>query len=317
MRQMKWIIKYSWLMMVWAATAVFLTSCSNNPAIAESDGRLQVVATIGQVADAARIVGGDHVVVTGLMGPGVDPHLYTASESDVSKLSEADIIFYNGLFLEAQMAGVLKQIGERKTAVPAAEAIPVEKRLASPVYQNAHDPHVWFDVQLWQYAVKAIRDTYITADPDHAADYEANAAAYLAELESLDQYVRDTAAKLPPEQRILITAHDAFGYFGQAYGFEVRGLQGISTASEASTSDVQLLANYIVEKQIKAVFIESSVPVRTIEAVQAAVAAQGHTVNIGGELFSDALGNADTPEGSYIGVVRHNIDTIVAALLGQ
>jgi len=240
-----------------------------------------------------------------------------ASEGDVGLLQEADIIFYNGLFLEAQMEDVLEQLGERKTVVPVAGAIPQDQRLASVDYANENDPHVWFDVRLWMYTVQAVRDTLSTFDPDNAAAYEANAEAYLAELEALDAYVREQANRLSPEQRILITAHDAFSYFGQAYGFEVRGLQGISTESEAGTGDVQTLADYIVEKQIRAIFIESSVPVRNVEALQAAVAAKGWDVQIGGELFSDAMGDPDTPEGTYIGMVRHNIDTIVGALAGD
>lgn len=292
-----------------------LASCTSSDGAVAEDGKLKVVATIGQVADAAHIVGGEHVAVSGLMGPGVDPHLYAASESDVSLLSEADIIFYNGLFLEAQMEGVLEQLGERKTAVAVAENIPADQLLDSVAYADEHDPHVWFDVSMWKYTVEAIRDTYIAADPDHTADYEANAAAYLAELDELHAYVKTQAAKVPEAQRVLITAHDAFNYFGRAYGFEVRGLQGISTASEASTADVQDLANFIVEKQIPAIFIESSVPVRTVEALQAAVADQGFAVEIGGQLFSDAMGDENTPEGSYLGMVRHNIDTIVGALL--
>jgi manganese/zinc/iron transport system substrate-binding protein len=223
--------------------ALFLSACGGGAETsAAGDNTLNVVTTIGQIGDAARIVGGDHVTVTSLMGPGIDPHLYTASESDVSKLTEADVILYNGLFLEAQMADVLRQIGERKTAVAVAEAIPADKLLASPDYADAYDPHVWFDVELWSVVVTAVRDTLMQADPDNAAAYEANAAAYLAELAELHSYVQAQADRVPPQQRVLITAHDAFSYFGRAYGFEVMGLQGISTQSEASTADVQNLA---------------------------------------------------------------------------
>ena len=297
--------------------ALTLVACSPTGDTPEDDGKLKVVATIGQVTDAARIVGGDHVSVQGLMGPGVDPHLYTATESDVSKLDEADIIFYNGLFLEAQMEDVLEQLGERKTAVPIAENIPASKLLASVDYADEHDPHVWFSVELWIMAVEAIRDTYVNADPDNSADYQANANSYIAELNDLHNYTTAQAASVPEQQRVLITAHDAFSYFGRDYGFEVMGLQGISTESEASTADVQELANFIVENQIPAIFIESSVPVRTVEAVQAAVADQGFNVAIGGELFSDAMGDEGTPEGTYLGMVRHNIDTIAGALRGN
>ncbi|MCW5839157.1 MAG: zinc ABC transporter substrate-binding protein [Anaerolineales bacterium] len=294
--------------------AVLLAACA---APTPDSGKLQVVTTIGQIGDAARVIGGDLIEVHALMGPGVDPHLYVASEGDVSTLQNADVILYNGLFLEAQMDNILEQISEYKTVVPVAENIPAERLLASPIYPDEHDPHVWFDVQLWRYAVEAVRDALMTADPANAAAFEANAAAYLAELDALDAYVRTEAERLPAEQRILITAHDAFNYFGRAYGFEVMGLQGISTQSEASTADVQDLAALIVARQVPAVFIESSVPVRTVEALQEAVRAQGHEVAIGGQLFSDAMGNADTPEGTYIGMVRYNIQTIVGALLNE
>lgn len=294
--------------------AMALGACA--PQVPDS-GKLQVVTTIGQIADAARNIGGDLIDVTPLMGPGVDPHLYVASEGDVTTLQNADVILYNGLFLEAQMDNILQQISEYKTVVPVAESIPTDRLLASPIYPDEHDPHVWFDVQLWRIVVETVRDTLMEADPANAAAFEANAASYLAELDTLDAYVLSQAEKLSAEERVLITAHDAFNYFGRAYGFEVMGLQGISTQSEASTSDVQELANIIVERRIPAVFIESSVPVRTVEALQEAVTAQGHEVAIGGQLFSDAMGDPATAEGTYLGMVRHNIDTIVGALLGE
>ncbi|MCW5873127.1 MAG: zinc ABC transporter substrate-binding protein [Anaerolineales bacterium] len=306
--------RFTQAILLLSVLALALSACA---AQAPDSGKLRVVTTIGQIADAARIIGGDLIEVTPLMGPGVDPHLYVASEGDVTTLQNADIIFYNGLFLEAQMDNILEQISEYKTVVPVAESIPADRLLASPIYPDEHDPHVWFDVQLWRYVVEAVRDTLMAAEPENAATFEANAAAYLAELDTLDAYVRSQAERLSAEERVLITAHDAFNYFGRAYGFEVMGLQGISTQSEASTSDVQQLANTIVERQIPAVFIESSVPVRTVEALQEAVRAQGHEVAIGGQLFSDAMGDPATAEGTYLGMVRHNIDTIVGALLGE
>jgi manganese/zinc/iron transport system substrate-binding protein len=288
-----------------------LSACSAGAnAPVEDDGRILVVTTIGQITNAVEIIGGDLVEVAGLMGPGVDPHLYVASEGD----QEAEIIFYNGLFLEAQMKDILEQLGQRKTVVPVAENIPEDRLLASTNYADEHDPHVWFDVRLWKMTIEAIRDTLVGFDPENAAVYEANAAEYLAELDILDAYVSEQAGMLAAEKRILVTAHDAFSYFGRAYGFEVRGLQGISTEAEAGTGDVQDLADYIVENQIPAIFIESSVPVRNVEALQAAVAAKGWQVEIGGELFSDAMGDPETPEGTYIGMVTHNIDTLVSAL---
>jgi manganese/zinc/iron transport system substrate-binding protein len=280
-----------------------------------AEDRLAVVTTIGQIADAASIVGGDHVQVVSLMGPGTDPHLYTASASDVDKLNNADVVFYNGLFLEAQLEDVLEQLATRKTVVPVSAGVDQSRLLPSADYADEFDPHIWFDVTLWMAAIEQVRDTLKEADPAHASAYDTNAAAYLAELEELHTYVTEQTARVPEQQRVLITAHDAFNYFGHAYGFEVMGLQGISTAAEASTADVQRLADFIAANQIPAIFIESSVPVRTIEAVQAAVRSRGYEVAIGGELFSDAMGDAGTPEGTYLGMVRHNVDTIVGALL--
>lgn len=299
-----------------AAVALLLLAGGCTPPTEEApdDGRLRVVATTGMIADAAQAVGAEHVRVQALMGPGVDPHLYKASEGDVRRIYRAELILYNGLHLEARMGEVLEHMGDRVRTVAVAESIPDSLLLGSPDYPGSFDPHVWFDVSLWTRVVEAVRDALIAADPEHAAAYRANAAAHLAELRELDAYVRARAASLPPARRVLVTAHDAFSYFGRAYGFEVRGLQGISTASEAGTADVQRLAEFIVARDLPAVFVESSIPQRTVEAVQAAVRARGGEVEIGGELFADAMGTAGTPEGSYVGMVRHNIDTIVGGL---
>ena len=294
---------------------LLLVACGGAAAAEQDDGRLYVVTTTAHIGDAVRNVGGDYVRVDSLMGPGADPHLYLASIGDVDQLRRADVVFYNGLFLEAQLEDVLEQLAAHKTVVPVSAGIDPATLLPSANYADEFDPHIWFDVTLWMQAVEQVRDTLMAADPANAAAYEANAAAYLAELAELHAYVAEQAARVPPAQRVLVTAHDAFSYFGRAYGFEVRGLQGISTASEAGTADVQQLANFIAERQIPAIFIESSVPVRNVEAVQAAVRSRGFDVVIGGQLFSDALGDTGTPEGTYIGMVRHNIDTIVAALL--
>lgn len=299
---------------------VLLAGCRVEPDVALAERKLRVVATTGMVADAAAHVGGDRATVTALMGPGIDPHLYQASEGDVSRLRNADITFYNGLHLEAQMARVFEHMDESDlglVAVPVAGDLDPSLLLTPPEFAGAYDPHVWFDVSLWMQVVEKIRETYIQVDPGSAAVYEANAAAYLRELETLHNYVLEQAARVPAGQRVLVTAHDAFNYFGRAYGFEVRGLQGISTASEASTADVQELAAFIAERRIPALFVETSVPQRNVEAVQAAVRAQGFDVVIGGQLYSDAMGNPGTPEGTYVGMVRHNIDTIVTALLQE
>jgi manganese/zinc/iron transport system substrate-binding protein len=282
-----------------------------------STRKINVVTTIGMISDIVENVGGERVDVIGLMGPGVDPHLYKASEGDVAKMSNADVIFYNGLHLEAQMGEVFEQMSKQAKTVPVAESIDKSLILASEDYEGAPDPHVWFNVEFWMRAVEVVRDTLIEIDPDSEELYRQNADGYLAELEALHTYVQEQAQRVPEEQRVLITAHDAFRYFGVAYGFEVRGLQGISTESEAGTGDVQALVDFIVERKINAIFVESSVPQRNIEAVQAAVRSKGHDVSIGGELFSDAMGDPGTEEGTYIGMVRHNIDTIVGALLGE
>lgn len=293
--------------------AIILAACGSSSQAA-GDGRLRVVATTGQIGDIVKNVGGDYVEVTALMGPGVDPHLFVASEGDVDLLQRADVIFYNGLFLEAQMADILHQIGERKPSIAVAESIDEAKLLPWVGKGDEYDPHVWFDVTLWQQAVATVRDTLATVDAEHADAYRANAASYLEQLDDLHAYVQERAAQVPAGQRVLITAHDAFHYFGRAYGFEVRGLQGISTASEAGTADVRELADYIAENRISAIFIETSVPVRNIEALQAAVADRGFSVKIGGELYSDALGSPDSEGATYIGMVKHNVDTIVDAL---
>ena len=226
------------------------------------------------------------------------------------------MIFYGGLHLEAKMADVLERIADQRATQAVTDAIPRSQLLSPAQFDGQHDPHVWFDVELWQHAVEQIRDTLSELDPGSAELYRANADAYLAELRALDRYVAEQAARVPAERRVLITAHDAFNYFGTAYGFEVRGLQGISTAAEAGAGDVQALASFIAERRIPALFVESSVSPRTITAVREAVRSRGFDVEIGGSLFSDAMGDEGTPEGTYVGMVRHNVDTIVAGLLG-
>jgi manganese/zinc/iron transport system substrate-binding protein len=279
---------------------------------------INVVTTTGMIADAAINVGGERVQVQSLMGPGVDPHLYKASENDVQTLQGADIVFYNGLHLEAQMGEVLERMNDFGIrTVVVTDKIDPSVLLAPPEFAGNYDPHVWFDVTLWMKAAEQIKEALIEADPTNQAIYEANAEEYLDELQELHEYVLRQAEGIPAEQRVLITAHDAFNYFGRAYGFEVRGLQGISTEAQAGTADVQALADFIVERQIPAVFVESSVPQRNVEAVQAAVQSRGFDVKIGGSLFSDAMGTAGTLEGTYVGMVRHNIDTIAAALTGE
>jgi manganese/zinc/iron transport system substrate-binding protein len=305
------------IVLVVLTVSLLLSACATESG-GNSNGKLNIVTTTGMIADIVKNVGGEYVEVISLMGPGVDPHLYKASEGDIRRLQDANLIFYNGLHLEAQLGEVLEKMNDFNiTTVAVADEIDPTALLAHPEYENSYDPHIWFDVTLWMQAVRRVQETLSETDPAHKSAYEANASAYLAQLEELHQYVLSQAETIPAEKRVIITAHDAFSYFGRAYGFEVRGLQGISTESQAGTADVQALAGFIVEQQIPAIFVESSVPQRNVEAVQAAVQSQGFDVQIGGSLFSDAMGGEGTPEGTYIGMVRHNIDTIVAALKGE
>ena len=298
----------------------FLASCGR---VDHSAGRdlgeppLAIVATTGMIADAVQNVGGRRVEVEALMGPGVDPHLYRASEGDVERLASADLIFFNGLHLEAKMAEVLERIEGRIVTAAVADGIPRTRLISSPQFSGAYDPHLWFDVSLWIEAGREVRDTLVGLDPTHAAVYRENAARYLAELAELDAEVEGLTALVSRDQRVLVTAHDAFGYFGRAYGFDVRGLQGISTATEAGAADVQELAEFIADRRIRAIFVESSVSEQTIRAVQEAVRSRGWDVEIGGRLFSDAMGDPGTAEGTYPGMVRSNVKTIVEALRGE
>lgn len=302
------------------ALGVLLAGCapSSGPQGTQdfSNRTINVVTTTSMIADLVGIVGGDRVEVQGLMGPGIDPHLYKASAGDVARMAGADVIFYNGLHLEGKMTEVFEQMAGRNipTIAVAEGGVPDSLRRESALFTGNYDPHVWFDVALWSQVAQYVADELAQMDSTHAATYEANAQAYLQELEALDAYVRERAEEIPAEQRVLVTSHDAFGYFGRAYNFEVRGLQGISTATEAGTADVQELAEEVARRRVPAMFIESSVSPRGIEAVREAVRAQGFEVTIGGTLYGDALGRADTPEGTYLGMVRHNIDTIVDAL---
>lgn len=289
----------------------WLVGCNNSSPQADN-GKLKVTTTTGMIADLVKTVGGNHVDVIALMGTGVDPHLYKASQGDIQKLDQSDLIFYNGLHLEGKMTEILEKIGRKKPVIAVTDKIEPNKLLE--LGDGLRDPHIWFDVKLWMSATEVVRDTLVKQDPTHKADYEKQAQAYLAELQKLDQYVKEQMNSIPKEQRVLVTAHDAFSYFGRAYGVEVVGLQGISTAAEYGLKDVQNMVNLITERKIKAVFVESSVPKRSIEAVVEGAKQKGHQVKIGGELYSDAMGKAGTPEGTYIGMVRANATTITNSL---
>lgn len=294
-----------------AASAVACTSDAPEPG---ADGGLSILATTGMVADLARQVAGDDVSVEALMAPGVDPHLYKARESDVRRLARADLVLYNGLHLEAKMGDVISKIGRTRPVVAIAESLPEADLLVTDPQRGVHDPHVWFDISLWADTVPAVADALAEADPQNAAGYRERADALQASLDELDAWVSSRFEELPAERRVLVTAHDAFGYFGRRYGFEVVGIQGISTATEAGVRDVERIVDLVVEQKVPAIFVEASVPRRTVEAVVNAARSRGHEIRVGGELFSDSMGAPGTPEGTYEGMVRHNVNTILEAL---
>ncbi|MCZ8354434.1 MAG: zinc ABC transporter substrate-binding protein [Cyclobacteriaceae bacterium] len=273
---------------------------------------LTITTTTGMLADAVKNIVQDKATVISLMGPGVDPHLYKATQGDLKRLTEADIVFYNGLHLEGKMAEVLEKMKRNRTVVAVAENIPVDSlRLTE---EGVADPHVWFDVMLWKNVVETISNQIQKSDSLNATFYKTQTEIYLSKLDSLHAFVKKEIESIPPTQRILITAHDAFGYFGDAYGIEVHGLQGISTVSEFGLNDVKSLTDFIITHKIKAIFVESSVSDKSMQAVLQGCQAKGWPVVIGGNLFSDAMGEKGTPEGTYIGMVKHNTRTIVNAL---
>jgi manganese/zinc/iron transport system substrate-binding protein len=293
----------------------FLIGCTNPQQTIDSDhSRLHVTTTTGMISDLVSQIGREHVKVSGLMGPGVDPHLYKATHGDIKKLDQADLIFYNGHFLEGKMQEIFLNIGKIKPVVAVTQNIEREKLLIENNEEDSIDPHVWFDVKLWMTAATTVKDTLIQIDPIHAEAYESNAEKYLDELELLDQYVREQLASIPKSKQVLITAHDAFGYFGNAYQFEVKGLQGLSTASEYGSRDVIELRDFIIDRQIKSIFAESSISTKSVEAVIQGAEQLGHQVKLGGNLFSDALGPSGSATSTYIGMFKHNVDTIVKGL---
>ncbi|PHS07800.1 MAG: manganese transporter [Kordia sp.] len=277
--------------------------------------KLKVVTTTSQVTDLVKELAGDNVILEGLMGAGVDPHLYKASEGDVTKFYNADAIFYSGLHLEGKLEDVFEKMRHQgKTTIAVSDAISKSDLISSADFASSYDPHFWFSVTQWKKVTRYVADELSKLDVKNATVYADNAKKYIEKLTALEERNAAQLEVLPKEKRILVTAHDAFAYFGKAYNFQVVSLQGLSTATEAGVQDVQRISSFIIEHNIKAVFIESSVPVRTVEALQAAVKSKGHQVEIGGTLYSDALGNPDTIEGTYIGMYAYNMKTIVNAL---
>lgn len=303
---------------LWQFIIILFTGCATNAVDNNTTGnKIKVVVTTGMVADAVKNIVKDKMEVTALMGPGVDPHLYKATQGDLTKLTDADIIFYNGLHLEGKMQGVFEKMGRTKAVYAITDGI--TKTLLRPLEggentKYAYDPHIWFNVALWSKTLKGIADKLSEVDKTNATSYQNNYKTYEKELLNLHNKVLEDVKVIPEAQRVLITSHDAFGYLGDAYDFEVKALQGISTVNEFGLQDVKLLVDYITDNKVKAIFVESSVPRKPLEAVIAGCKNRGSEVTIGGELFSDAMGAANSPEGTYIGMVKHNFSTIINAL---
>jgi manganese/zinc/iron transport system substrate-binding protein len=312
--------RMAWLMAaVVTVLAVALAGCAAPPASGAPvvDRPVRVTTTTNFITDTVARIGGAHAVVTGLMGPGVDPHLFRASARDVAALREADLILYGGLQLEGRMGELFDELAERQPTLAITRDIPRSELLAPQAGANEeYDPHVWFDVGLWERVCRTIATALTERDPAHAADYQRNLDAYLAELDALDAEIRALLAAVPPAHRLLVTSHDAFHYFGRRYDLRVAGIQGISTAAEATTADVERVAGLIADSGVPAVFIESSVPRQTIDALVAAAGQRGAAVRIGEELYTDAAGQPGTPQGTYTGMLRANAERIAQGLEG-
>jgi manganese/zinc/iron transport system substrate-binding protein len=286
----------------------------------EGEYPIQVVATTGPVADMLRSLGGEHLKVTGLMGPGVDPHLYTAVVSDIEQLAAADAIFYNGLHLEGRMAETIENLGRRKPVFAVTQSLveSEDKRLRKPPdFEGYYDPHVWHDAQLWGDCAKYVADLLHEFDPNHRDAYAKNLQAYQAELREAHQYAADELSRIPEEQRALVTAHDAFGYFCLAYGLEPMPLKGVSTEEEVSIGRMDEVIEFLVDRKVKAVFVETAVAPRIVKALIEPCEELGHAVVIGGELYADALGPSGSEADTTPGMIRANVDTIVSALAGS
>lgn len=290
----------------------------SEPAESSKPAKYTIVTTVGMITDIVTQMAGERATVNGLIGAGIDPHLYKPTRTDVAALLAADVVFYNGLMLEGKMADTLVKVATSGRKVyPVTELIDEQYLLEPAEFAGHYDPHVWMDVSGWMKAVQAVSKALGEYDAPHAADYQSNAQRFLAELSELDAYVKRSMATIPERSRVLITAHDAFNYFGRAYSLEVRGIQGISTESEAGLDDLNRLVDLIVERDVKAVFVETSVKDKNVRALVEGARSRGKDVRIGGTLFSDAMGQAGTYEGTYIGMIDHNATTITRALGGE
>lgn len=299
---------------VFLIASFLLVGCSDNNSGKANDDKPLVVTTTGQIGDAVKQIAGDYVVVKSLMGPGVDPHLYKATQGDLQVLEDADIIFYNGLELEGKMSDIFEKMQKEKSVVAIGEAVPKDRILNDEAHPELFDPHIWFDIEVWKIATHEITKALVEEFSSNKDQFLENETKFFDELDQLDEWTKKRISEIPEEQRVLVTAHDAFKYFGKSNGLEVRGLQGLSTEAEYGLKDIQNIVNFLVEQNIKAVFIESSVSDKAMNAVIEGAKEKGHTIKIGGELYSDAMGAEGTEEGTYIGMYTHNVNTIVDSL---
>lgn len=298
--------------------SLVITACASdtpNTAAPAPGGKINIVTTIAQIAEPISVIGGDKVNVQSLMGPGVDPHLYTATQGDIKKLESGDVIFYSGLHLEANMVKVFAEIGKKKPVLAIGETLPKEKLLKDEA--GATDPHIWFDIDLWKQALGAATEELKKVSKENADYFEANKTKYFQQLDDLKKEAKEKLTQIPSEKRVLVTAHDAFGYFGRMQDIQVVGLQGLSTEAEIGLTDIEDTIKILVKHKVPAVFVESSINPASIKAVIEGAKKQGLQVKLGGELFSDAMGDAGTKEGTYLGMYRHNVDTIYKALSGK
>ena len=294
---------------------LFFTACEQTNDKKDA-GKLYIVTTTQMIADAVRNIAGDEAEVISLMGPGVDPHYYKATQGDLEKLTKADIIFYNGLHLEGKMQDVFEKFSKQRMVVAVSKDIAENELIVTSDQgqETIHDPHIWHSVNLWKNVVPVITESLVSKDSENASSYEENGSVFIEKLTNLDETTSAAISQIPKQQRLLITSHDAFNYFGKTYDIEVKGLQGISTVSEIGIKDITEMVDLIIKRKVKAVFVESSVNERNLKAVIEGCKKKDWEVKIGGTLFSDAMGDDDTPEGTYIGMIRHNTNAIVKAL---
>lgn len=313
MKRAKTIIR---LFILGVCIALVLIGCSTTTSEQNNEDStketIQVVTTIAQIGEPMQIIGGNRVEVTSLMGPGVDPHLYQATQGDITTLQNADIIFYNGLHLEGNLGEIFDKLNETKPVFAIGDSIDESRLLKDE--EGAIDPHIWFDLEIWEDALESATENLKEFSPDDASYFEENKQDYFSKIDELKAEAIEKMASIPVEQRVLVTAHDAFGYFGRMYDIEVVGLQGLSTEDEVGISDIQSTVDLLHEKKVPSVFVESSINQNSIKAVIEGAAKKGMDVSLGGELFSDAMGQAGTEEGTYLGMYRHNVKTIYDGL---